>query len=120
MYWPIRAVFMPFFLIYFRLQREGRENLPASGPLLLAANHRSFLDPFVIGAMLKRPLYYMVGIPLYWLVGEGRFATAFYRKPFWRFWFGAPVGDLLFLLGATGPRKSVSLEITGLGELRRQ
>jgi len=58
-YWPVRAVFMPFFLIYFRLQREGRENLPASGPLLLAANHRSFLDPFVIGAMIKRPLYYM-------------------------------------------------------------
>ena len=55
----IRALFMPFFLIYFRLQRLGRENLPASGPLLLAANHRSFLDPFVIGAMLKRPVYYM-------------------------------------------------------------
>ena len=58
-YRPVRMVFMPFFLIYFRLQREGREHLPASGPLLLAANHRSFLDPFVIGAMIKRPLYYM-------------------------------------------------------------
>ncbi len=58
-YRPVRAVFMPFFLVYFRLQRIGRENLPVSGPLLLAANHRSFLDPFVIGAMLKRPVYYM-------------------------------------------------------------
>jgi 1-acyl-sn-glycerol-3-phosphate acyltransferase len=27
--------------------------------VLLAANHRSFLDPFVIGALAKRPVYYM-------------------------------------------------------------
>jgi hypothetical protein len=30
---------------------------------------------------------------------------------------GAPIGDILFMLGAAGQRKSVSLEITGLGEL---
>jgi 1-acyl-sn-glycerol-3-phosphate acyltransferase len=59
LYWPIRAVFVPFFLIYFRLQRIGREHLPRSGPLLLAANHRSFLDPFVIGTLVRRPVYYM-------------------------------------------------------------
>jgi len=58
-YRPVRFVLMPFFLIYFRLQRVGREHLPPDGPLLLAANHRSFLDPFVIGAMIKRPVYYM-------------------------------------------------------------
>jgi glycerol-3-phosphate dehydrogenase (NAD(P)+) len=55
----VRAVLMPFFLIYFRLQRVGREHLPRTGPLLLAANHRSFLDPFVIGALVRRPVYYM-------------------------------------------------------------
>ena len=27
--------------------------------MLLAANHRSFLDPFVIGALTRRPVYYM-------------------------------------------------------------
>jgi len=58
-YWPVRAFLVPFFLIYFRLQRVGREHLPRSGPLLLAANHRSFLDPFVIGALVGRPVYYM-------------------------------------------------------------
>ena len=58
-YWPVRAFLVPFFLIYFRLQRVGREHLPRSGPLLLAANHRSFLDPFVIGALVRRPVYYM-------------------------------------------------------------
>ena len=58
-YWVLRAILVPFFLLYFRLQRVGREHLPRSGPLLLAANHRSFLDPFVIGTLVKRPVYYM-------------------------------------------------------------
>ena len=59
LYLLVRAVLLPFFLIYFRLQRLGSEHLPSTGPLLLAANHRSFLDPFVIGALTRRPVYYM-------------------------------------------------------------
>ena len=58
-YWVLRALLVPFFLIYFRLDRVGREHLPKEGPLLLASNHRSFLDPFVIGTLIKRPVYYM-------------------------------------------------------------
>src|SRR3712207_718673 len=58
-YWPVRWLLIPFFRLYFRLQRHGREHIPTEGPLLLAANHRSFLDPFVLGAMTKRPIYYV-------------------------------------------------------------
>ncbi|HEY5045485.1 MAG TPA: lysophospholipid acyltransferase family protein [Solirubrobacteraceae bacterium] len=59
LYWTLRAILVPFFLVYFRLARIGREHLPRTGPLLLASNHRSFLDPFVIGALARRPVYYM-------------------------------------------------------------
>ncbi len=59
LYWGLRALLVPAFLIYLRLQRVGREHLPKTGPLLLAANHRSFLDPFVIGTLVRRPVYYM-------------------------------------------------------------
>jgi 1-acyl-sn-glycerol-3-phosphate acyltransferase len=59
LYWALRAILVPFFLLYFRLQRTGREHLPRTGPLLLASNHRSFLDPFVIGTLVRRPVYYM-------------------------------------------------------------
>src|ERR1019366_3087257 len=59
LYWTARAVLVPFLLIYFRMGRIGREHLPRNGPLLLAANHRSFLDPFVIGTLVRRPVYYV-------------------------------------------------------------
>jgi len=59
LYWVLRAILVPFFLLYFRMSRIGREHLPRSGPLLLAANHRSFIDPFMIGTLVRRPVYYV-------------------------------------------------------------
>jgi glycerol-3-phosphate dehydrogenase (NAD(P)+) len=59
LYLLVRALLLPFFLLYFRLERIGTEHLPRSGPLILAANHRSFLDPFVIGTLTRRPVYYV-------------------------------------------------------------
>ena len=58
-YWLVRAVLQPFFLIYFRMSRIGREHIPAEGPVIIASNHRSFLDPFVIATMARRPMYYV-------------------------------------------------------------
>jgi glycerol-3-phosphate dehydrogenase (NAD(P)+) len=55
----VRMVLTPFFLIYLRMQRIGREHIPAEGPVILASNHRSFFDPFVIGTMTRRPVYYV-------------------------------------------------------------
>lgn len=59
LYRALRCLLVPFLLLYLRLDRIGREHLPAEGPLLLASNHRSFLDPFVIGTLVRRPVYYM-------------------------------------------------------------
>jgi len=58
-YWIVRGVLQPFFHLYFRLSRVGREHIPGDGPVIFAANHRSFLDPFVIGTLVRRPLYYV-------------------------------------------------------------
>jgi glycerol-3-phosphate dehydrogenase (NAD(P)+) len=57
-YWLVRAALQPFFHLYFRLSRIGREHVP-DGPVILASNHRSFLDPFVIATIARRPLYYV-------------------------------------------------------------
>ncbi|MEA2213761.1 MAG: glycerol-3-phosphate dehydrogenase [Solirubrobacteraceae bacterium] len=58
-YGIVRMILQPFFLLYFRMSRIGREHIPATGPVIVAANHRSFLDPFVIATMARRPMYYV-------------------------------------------------------------
>jgi glycerol-3-phosphate dehydrogenase (NAD(P)+) len=58
-YWLVRAIVQPVFHLYFRLSRIGREHVPESGPVIYCSNHRSFLDPFVIGTIARRPLYYV-------------------------------------------------------------
>jgi 1-acyl-sn-glycerol-3-phosphate acyltransferase len=69
--WPVyilaRLILQPFFFVWFRLTRIGREHAKVQGPLIVAANHRSFLDPFVIGASLpwRRPLHYVAKSELF-------------------------------------------------------
>jgi glycerol-3-phosphate dehydrogenase (NAD(P)+) len=55
----VRSLLTPFFLVYLGMRRIGREHIPKEGPVILAANHRSFFDPFVIGTMTWRPVYYV-------------------------------------------------------------
>jgi len=57
-YWPVRFVVQPAVQIYFRVRRLGREHIPDGG-VILAANHRSFLDPFAIGICVGRPVYFV-------------------------------------------------------------
>src|SRR5919198_584819 len=74
-YWLVRAILPPFFHVYFRLSRIGREHIPAEGPVILASNHRSFLEPFVIAGMARRPIYFVakkelfINRPIAWLLG---------------------------------------------------
>ncbi len=58
-YGIVRVLFQPFFHIYLRYARIGLEHIPKRGPVIIAANHRSFLDPFVIATMARRPMYYV-------------------------------------------------------------
>jgi glycerol-3-phosphate dehydrogenase (NAD(P)+) len=62
-----RCFFLPAFLIWFRLDRVGREYAKVDRGLIVAANHRSFLDPFVIGALLpwRRPMHYVAKVELF-------------------------------------------------------
>lgn len=57
-YWPTRWVLKPLLLLFFRLRRLGVEHVPPGG-VVLAANHRSFLDPFLIGCCIGRPIYFV-------------------------------------------------------------
>ena len=58
LYWSIRLFAKPAILLYFRLARRGHGMVPDGG-VILASNHRSFLDPFALGTCLPRPIYFM-------------------------------------------------------------
>ncbi len=66
-YLLVRAILQPAFLIYFRLSRNGREHARIQGPMIVAANHRSFLDPFVIAVTLpwRRPMNFVAKAELF-------------------------------------------------------
>lgn len=49
----------------FRLQVEGRENIPTQGPLIVAANHVSILDPPVVSSALNRQVCFMAKSELF-------------------------------------------------------
>lgn len=58
-FWTARIFLGLAIRAYFSLERTGRKNIPKKGPVILAANHRSFLDPFIVGCCIRRPVYFV-------------------------------------------------------------
>lgn len=54
MYWILKAVLTPIVRICVRVKVEGREHLPKKGAIIIAANHRSFLDSIFIPMIVRR------------------------------------------------------------------
>lgn len=61
----------------YRLEVRGRERVPASGPLIVAGNHESVIDPFVLGSAFPRTLHFVA------------------KEELWRFPALAPLLDAL-------------------------
>jgi 1-acyl-sn-glycerol-3-phosphate acyltransferase len=55
----IRAILRFVMRIAFRMQVEGKDNVPSQGGVILAANHLSMLDPIVVGCAIDRPVRFM-------------------------------------------------------------
>jgi 1-acyl-sn-glycerol-3-phosphate acyltransferase len=43
----------------FALRVEGADHVPGTGPVILAPNHVSYLDPVVVGVAAPRPVHFM-------------------------------------------------------------
>jgi 1-acyl-sn-glycerol-3-phosphate acyltransferase len=61
------------FATYFRWHHYNSERVPLSGPIILASNHASFIDPPLVGAPLHRAIGYLARDtlfkpPLGWLL----------------------------------------------------
>lgn len=60
--WVYRAIRHLVHLInraYWRVEVDGADAVPVSGPVILAPVHRSFMDFFVVSEVTKRKIFYM-------------------------------------------------------------
>jgi len=53
-YWILKVLLTPLLRVCYRVRVEGREHLPRRGPVILAANHRSFLDSIFLPLVVPR------------------------------------------------------------------
>jgi cytidylate kinase len=51
--------------LLFRMEISGQEHFPLSGPVVLASNHRSNLDPFFLGVSAPRQIHFMAKAELW-------------------------------------------------------
>ncbi|MFH1288036.1 MAG: lysophospholipid acyltransferase family protein [bacterium] len=51
--------------LLFRLDRKGIENFPEKGPVILASNHLSFLDPIIVPTASRRRMHFMAKAELF-------------------------------------------------------
>lgn len=54
-----RRLLTPIVRVVYRLEVRGQEHVPKVGSLVVAANHDSVLDPFVLAAAISRPTRYL-------------------------------------------------------------
>jgi 1-acyl-sn-glycerol-3-phosphate acyltransferase len=65
LYNALRAVFWVFTHLICRYRVRGLEHVPKSGPLLVIANHLSWYDPFLIGVVLHRRVWFFTKIEIF-------------------------------------------------------
>jgi 1-acyl-sn-glycerol-3-phosphate acyltransferase len=75
-YEAVRMVTSLYAWTFFRARAAGAENVPASGPVILAPNHFSFMDHFFAGAFVRRRVRFMAKSqlfkpPLQWIYTHG-------------------------------------------------
>ena len=101
-YWFIRAFAQPALMLYFRLARNGHRHVPGGG-VILASNHRSFLDPFVLGCCVPRPIYFVAKQELFKNPLAGWILNCLGAFPLRRGRIGRGVGEDLADASGAGP-----------------
>ncbi|MDP9025912.1 MAG: 1-acyl-sn-glycerol-3-phosphate acyltransferase [Candidatus Eremiobacteraeota bacterium] len=76
-----QKIFLPPVLALWRFKVYGRENVPKSGPLLVAANHASYMDPLALGVACPRPISYMAKAELFRMPILGPLIKRVYAYP---------------------------------------
>jgi 1-acyl-sn-glycerol-3-phosphate acyltransferase len=70
-YYCAWVCFRTLYKTYFRARMHNAERVPASGPVIIASNHASFLDPPLVGSCLHRGISYLARDSLFRYPGIG-------------------------------------------------
>ncbi|WP_031485919.1 lysophospholipid acyltransferase family protein [Streptomyces bicolor] len=81
-YYVLKYVLLgPLLRLVFRPRIEGLEHVPATGAAIVAGNHLSFSDHFLMPAMLKRRITFLAKKEYFTGPGlKGRLTAAFFRS----------------------------------------
>ncbi|MBK1829670.1 1-acyl-sn-glycerol-3-phosphate acyltransferase [Verrucomicrobiaceae bacterium R5-34] len=58
-YWFCYRLWQKCFVCFFAYRVIGKEKLVTDGPVLIASNHESFLDPPLVGIAYEQEVYYL-------------------------------------------------------------
>src|SRR5262245_62875400 len=75
------CMFRVVFAVYFRWRVYHPERVPLEGPVILAANHASFIDPPLVGSGLKRDINYLARESLFRFPGIGALLRSWNSVP---------------------------------------
>jgi 1-acyl-sn-glycerol-3-phosphate acyltransferase len=73
--------FRALYRIYFHWRVFHAERVPQTGPVILASNHASFLDPPLVGSGLHRPINYLARESLFRFPGIGALLRSWQAVP---------------------------------------
>lgn len=76
--WITWYVLLP---VYAKVTVKGRENVPLTGPVIIASNHLNDADPGIICGSIRRRVVYMAKIELFRVPGLAQFLRAFGAFP---------------------------------------
>ncbi|MFJ5839069.1 lysophospholipid acyltransferase family protein [Streptomyces shenzhenensis] len=81
-YYLLKYVLLgPLLRLVFRPRTEGLDHVPASGPAIVAGNHLSFSDHFLMPAILKRRITFLAKAEYFTGPGvRGRLTAFFFRS----------------------------------------
>ena len=129
LYAILRPIAVALMRVLFRLEGRGMAHVPAKGPVLLVANHSSFLDPPLVGGMAPRPVSFMAKAELFRVPLLGALISRLNARPVRR--EGADTGALraslrilqaggallVFPEGTRGPEGTLREPKAGVGML---
>ena len=81
LYKVARDICIVFSKVYLRVKVQGLANIPARGGFVIASNHRSYLDPVVIGSVCPRRINYMARHDLFGVPVLGKLIRAYGTFP---------------------------------------